>query len=253
MARNPNPSRIAAATWRLWEESAAAIGDVQLGGIFAAKPGYHNTRAANGGGDYSVTRSADKRGPSNKAAAVDITYPEAHSGDYRRIKRDTKRLMDAAKAKDPRAYRDGVPVYREVIGNVGGAAKAYDLYSRSESHRDDSHLWHIHISLTRKFVDDWDVLKGIVSILGGKVRDLIGLRKGDSGQEVRALQSCLEHAGFKTKVDGEYGAKTAAQLLACRKSMGSDADSGDMVTGYAYQQLHRAMIKASLEDHTHAA
>ncbi|WP_052305064.1 peptidoglycan-binding domain-containing protein [Stackebrandtia nassauensis] len=72
---------------------------------------------------------------------------------------------------------------------------------------------------------------------------MIGLRKGDSGERVKGLQAVLERAGFKVTVDGDYGPKTAAALLACRKSMGSTADDGNSVTGYAYAQLLTALAR----------
>lgn len=176
MASNPNPARIAAATWRLWEESAKAIGSVALGGIYANKPGYHQTRNGNWSGDYSVQYAADRRGPADKAAGLDLTFGDAQAGNYTRIAKYTKRLVDAAKARDPRIYRGGTPVIREVIGRIDGRARAYDLYTRRFYDRDASHNWHIHLSLTRQYVDDWSVLAGLVSILKG---DTVALTKKD--------------------------------------------------------------------------
>lgn len=168
MANNPDPGHITDEMWKLWETCAAAIDDVQLGGIYADKPGYHNTRAANDSGDYSVEKPADKKGPDDKAAALDLTFPEAHSGNYERIQKYTKRVVDAAEARDERMYKGDTPVIREIIGNFNGDAKAYDLYARETDSRDDSHLWHIHLSVTRQFVDDGDVLAGLAEVITGE-------------------------------------------------------------------------------------
>lgn len=165
---NPNPARIADATWRLWTESAKAIGSVALGGIYANKPGYHATRNDNWSGDYSVQKPADRKGPGDKSAALDITFRDAQGGNYSRIAKYTGRLVAAAKRKDPRLYRGGTPVLREIIGRIDGRARAYDLYARRTDDRDSSHNWHIHLSLTRQFVNDWAALAGIVSILKGE-------------------------------------------------------------------------------------
>lgn len=243
---NPNPSRITAAMWRLWEDTHAALGNVQLGGIWASKPGYHNARNNLGSGDYSVQKTADRDGPGDKSAALDITFPEAHSGNYARIKLVTKRLMEAARARDPRIYRGSTPVIREVIGNVAGRARAYDLYSRSESGRDNSHLWHIHLSITRRYIGDSSVLSGLVEIMtdttaGGD--DVIGLKKGDSGERVKDLQASLGYAGHPVTVDGDYGTKTATAVLAMRRAMGSTATDGDEITGYAAAQLRKAVAR----------
>lgn len=250
---NPYPARITAAMWRLWSEFDAHRPSTQLGGIYAAKSGYHNTRSANSAGDYSRQYAADRKGPADKAAALDLTFGEAQSGNYTEIIRYCKRLDAAARARDPRLYIGSTPILREFIGTVDGKRPyAYDLQERASDHnRDDSHMWHIHLSVTRQFVDDWNVLAGVLSVLvgGGVIQgddDMIGLKKGDSGERVVFLQSMLHTAGYGAtlgEIDGEYGAATSKALLACRKAEGSSVTDGDEVTGWAATHVHRAVAR----------
>ncbi|PSK90920.1 putative peptidoglycan binding protein [Murinocardiopsis flavida] len=76
---------------------------------------------------------------------------------------------------------------------------------------------------------------------GGSEDDMVGLRKGDSGERVKYLQVVLADAGFSPgEVDGDYGASTAAAVLAARKSRGSKETSGDKITGWAAAQIMAA-------------
>lgn len=79
---------------------------------------------------------------------------------------------------------------------------------------------------------------------------LIGLRKGDKGEAVKALQQLIVYAGRgaalgKAGVDGVYGDATAEALRLVRQDMGSAAKPGygDEVTGYAYAQLMAAVAR----------
>ncbi|GIG71348.1 hypothetical protein [Phytomonospora endophytica] len=176
---NPDPSRITAAMWRLWSEFDVHHPKTQLGGIFAPKSGYHNTRNANVPGDYSRQFAADRRGPADKAAALDLTFPNAQGGDFSTIILYSRRLDAAAKARDPRLYVGRTPVLREFIGTIDGERPyAYDLQRRGSDHdRDDSHMWHIHLSVTRQFVTDWDILAGVLSVLIGD--SIVAITKDD--------------------------------------------------------------------------
>lgn len=176
---NLNPARITAAMWRLWTEFDAHAPKTRLGGIYDPKPGYHNIRDALPSWDYSRQYPADLRGPGDKAAAVDLTFPDAQAGDFATIIRYTKRLDAAARARDPRLHVGKTPVLREFIGTLNGKVPyAYDLQRReSDTDRDDSHLWHIHLSVTRAFVADWDVLAGVLSVLKGD--SIVALTKDD--------------------------------------------------------------------------
>lgn len=79
---------------------------------------------------------------------------------------------------------------------------------------------------------------------GGNFDMLQPCKKGDTGLHVEALQVMLTSAGFPPgEIDGVYGDATSAALLACRKSLGSKATSGDFFDEYGYQQVHVAHIK----------
>ncbi|MFI0480755.1 CHAP domain-containing protein [Actinomadura sp. 9N215] len=77
---------------------------------------------------------------------------------------------------------------------------------------------------------------------------LIGLKKGDKGEAVKALQELIRAAGQGAalgETDSEYGAKTAEALRLVRKSVGSSAKPGfgDQVDGWAYAQLFTAIAR----------
>lgn len=106
---------------------------------------------------------------------------------------------------------------------------------------------HAHVELTP------DAAKGLTvdriqSVLGGASAgggdDVIGLKRGDEGEAVKGLQASLRYAGFDPgDVDGVYGPKTSAQVLAMRKSEGSTVTTGDSFGGWAYAQLQRSLAK----------
>lgn len=163
---NPNPSRI---TQELWEFRcdmlAVAPGtDDEDSGIYANKPGYHNTRAANDPDDYSVREAPDRLGPADKAAAWDWTFKSAQSGDYTQIAIYGRRIRAAWEARDPRCN-----VLREFLGQTDTDSTPEGLDFRHHTTRtpDSSHSWHDHFSFTRAYVAVPGALKGVVSVARG--------------------------------------------------------------------------------------
>ncbi|MDP9791757.1 hypothetical protein J2S43_000269 [Catenuloplanes nepalensis] len=174
MARNPNPAQITDEIWALWERFDRLEPSALLGGIYAAKPGYHNTRNAVATSDYSrADVAADRQGPGDKAAALDLTMSDAAMRKY------TSRLDVAARARDERLYIGGVPIIREFIGTkdnrsvycyvlTGGRPLGVGADAGPDPGRDSTHLWHLHISFIRRFVATGDAMNRIYSILAGE-------------------------------------------------------------------------------------
>ncbi|WP_174545598.1 CHAP domain-containing protein [Nocardiopsis dassonvillei] len=82
---------------------------------------------------------------------------------------------------------------------------------------------------------------------------LLGLKIGDKGPAVKAVQLLAKNAGFGDvvgKIDSEYGPKLAEAVRLSRKYVGSKAlkGYGDEITPDAYEQLHRAHAKRQAED-----
>ncbi|MFJ9558259.1 CHAP domain-containing protein [Nocardiopsis sp. NPDC101807] len=84
---------------------------------------------------------------------------------------------------------------------------------------------------------------------------LIGLKKGDKGEAVKAIQEMVAHAGFRKAlgsdgVDGDYGSSTAEGVRLARAYVGSKAEKGygDKITGIAMGQLISAVAKRQAEE-----
>lgn len=140
------------------------------GGIYALKPGYHSSRRDNQRrwpGDYSIICPADREGPATAAGAIDITL------SYEAMPRVTKRLIDACRDNDPRMgcvrevigtlNHDDVVVYNRVSTGRGSRSRTGLLWNAS----DDSHLWHVHISILRRYVADAQLMLGIAEVAAG--------------------------------------------------------------------------------------
>jgi hypothetical protein len=165
-------SAITAETQWLMDKIRGLSTAARNGGIYANKSGYHNTRTANQAnwpGNYSYAQFAvDREGPSDKAAALDITFVDAQAGNYATIAALSSRLYAAGRAgraNDPRT------VYmREFFGNIDTdrTVEGWDFARGNTSTSDSSHLWHIHISVHRKYVTDMRAMRAILSILKGE-------------------------------------------------------------------------------------
>jgi len=163
---NPNPASISAPMWRFWCEFKAFEPNVLLGGIYANKPGYHNKRNALPAGDYSVRYKLDKAGPADKAAAIDLTFPTAQRGSYTLIARYAARLLNSGRdMKDERGN-----YLREFYGQSDGdtQVEGWDFQALINVSSDSSHLWHIHLSFMRAYLNDWKAFDAVLSILKGE-------------------------------------------------------------------------------------
>ena len=118
--------------------------------------GYHRGRNYVSADDYSVQLAEDQAGDGEAACGLDLSWSEA-SWQYT----VTQRLLDAV--NDSRMH----PV-REFYGSVDGVhVVGWDLPSDTPATSDDSHLWHVHLSILRKYSNDADALSGVAAVIVG--------------------------------------------------------------------------------------
>ena len=149
----------------LWPAMKRLEPESKLSGILVRKPGYHNSRDALPSDDYSVAQFAvDRQGPASEGSAIDWTFPDAQAGDYRTIAKYSKRLMAAGINNDPRTV-----FMREFFGNTDSdnEVEGWDFTKHRSSTSNKSHLWHIHISVHRKYINVPSAMLAIVAILEG--------------------------------------------------------------------------------------
>lgn len=167
MGPNPNPARITDASWWFMQQMVALHAGTQNGGIYAAKPGYHNTRQGNKPSDYSVAEFvADRRGPGDKSAGYDWTFTDAQAGRYINIAVYSQRLLRSGQDRnDPRLNG-----WREFYGQADTdmQIEGWDFQKYSPTSSDPSHLWHIHLSELREYVGDRENKEKMLSVLRGE-------------------------------------------------------------------------------------
>ncbi|HIV59041.1 MAG TPA: hypothetical protein H9902_13910 [Candidatus Stackebrandtia faecavium] len=187
----------------LWlaDEIVKAIPSAKMSGIVGDKNhvyGYHRSRNVLPADDYSVQTKPDKQGDGDAAAALDISL------NAKWMKIITKRLMDSAKDQnDPR-----LNYMREFFGTLDGSTvSGWDTYYGRAVSSDDSHLWHVHMSLLRKYCTSKDHMAHILSVIKGeedmelsdrvKVSDWIHNKWDDVDEDISvntALGSSYGHA-----------------------------------------------------------
>lgn len=212
---SPN-SKTPDAVYSIYHHVRQQVPSARYGGGYTLKPGFHSSVDDNltrWPSNYSIRDAINRREPRTVGRAVDLTLSDSD------MKRLTAYLAKAAAADDPRL----APV-REFYGTLNGttvygrAHTGPDTDWRSSS-ADSSHLWHIHLSIFTPYVDDWDALAGVVSVLLGESLDdyLSGgtmerniAEYGDSGTWVSLVQRYLQDLGATLTRDGWYGNETTA-------------------------------------------
>jgi peptidoglycan hydrolase-like protein with peptidoglycan-binding domain len=232
-ATNPNPARITNAWWKFACQWCALSADIELGGVYAPKPGFHSSRAENQArwpNDYSIRSLRNQRGPSDKAAAGDFTYRSAQSGKYDHIALHSSRLHTAGRLSDPR-----VKGWFEFFGNTDSDSQVEgrNFQETRDASSDSSHLWHIHLSELREMVACWLNKEALLSVVTGETLGAytarhvavwpafggVTLRTDTWGAPVYLAQRVLG-----VDADGEFGPATLAAVLGFQAAALVDVD-----------------------------
>lgn len=147
-----------------WEDT---YGSAVLSGIVGdlahkARGGYHISREDQGSGNYSVTRADDKpgNGPNDRAAAIDMTMSTAD------IIKCHKRLREIWKNRKTDSRMKYINAWNGWDGE--GDAGRYDVVTGTIGTATSDHKWHIHLEIRRKYVNDMNAMKAILSMLKGE-------------------------------------------------------------------------------------
>lgn len=149
--------------------------------------GYHRGRSFVPRTDYSVQLPEDKLGDGNDASAIDLSFSPA------KMKLYTGRLKAAAERNDPR-----MKYVREFYGTLDGVTVFGRTHKGSSDSTwewatsDKSHLWHIHISILRKYADNKAVMQGILDVLMGKPVQAVEENDMDARQERLVIKGAVE-------------------------------------------------------------
>lgn len=148
-----------AAITGLFNQIKAGIPQALMGGIIgdsAHTYGYHRGRNYISGNDYSCQLAEDKQGDGEAACALDISWTNAQS-QYT----VSQRLLNAK--HDSRMH-----ACREFYGSTDGVhVIGWDYAGGYAVSSDDSHLWHVHLSILRKYCNDANALSGIAQVITG--------------------------------------------------------------------------------------
>jgi len=146
----------------LYDGIAAIYGSAEFSGCVGDSGhvyGYHRARAVLPADDYSVQVPEDRAGDAWAAAGLDVKMSDAD------MHTATSRLLASAQdMDDPR-----LNVMREFYGTVDSKHVAgWDTYYGHPATSDDSHLWHVHLSILRKYTNDTAAMDSILSVLAGE-------------------------------------------------------------------------------------
>ncbi len=155
----------------------------EYGGSYTDKPGSHNTRdnliRQGRTNDYSIRDTRNKRGPGDKTAAFDWTFPSAQGGNFGPISLYGARVAVAWANNDPRMY-----AVQEVLcqADLDRQPEGYVFYpSHIFRVPDETHEWHIHFGIIREFLNDQAAFEALFSVICGESLAAWQARTGKGG------------------------------------------------------------------------
>lgn len=143
-------------------------------------------------------------------------------------------------------------IYNRRIASKGGGWRPY--------YGSNPHTTHVHVSVgvgpDGRSTGPYDNTSpwGVAGQAAGG-DPLIGLKKGDQGEAVKALQVILRNCkvpgveftdtpGKANSIDGIYGDYVEQAVIKVRASVGSKANFGREISGWAYAQIMTALARA---------
>jgi len=248
---NPDPARITDPMWKLWTDRP--MRSAKLSGIYANKKGYHNTVIANEGHwptNYSIRFPLDLvKINRDKARALDQTMTTAEMIRWTSLMRES--------AMNPADNR--LAAVREFYGTLDGKTVFGLIKDDADgpwrhATADLTHLWHGHIGIFTVYVNNWKMLSPILSVEAGesltewKVQSML-VSFGNTGEEVKywqavhnAVRGSVDPVSPEIKVDGNYGATTAAAFKDfVHKQGGQDGYDGRAITYWLALRYQRAL------------
>lgn len=128
-------------------------------GDSAHRYGYHRARSVLPSGDYSTKLAADRAGDADAASAIDISLSPAM------MRTVTRRFMDVATNKNDSRRK----YFREFYGTLNGrTVTGWDTHAHEAVSSDDSHLWHVHVSVHRKYATSRSAAEALLTIFTGE-------------------------------------------------------------------------------------
>ncbi len=158
----PNSEYAPDAIRQLYDRFHALNEPSELSGILGDRAhtfGFHRARAVLPRSDYSVVAPGNQKGDAWAASALDVKLtPEG-------MKVVSARLRAAMRKADVR-----VAALFEFGGTLNGTVTfSRNIYGQeSWNEWDDSHLWHVHLSIIRAFANDYAAIAGIADVMAGK-------------------------------------------------------------------------------------
>ncbi|WP_433699109.1 peptidoglycan-binding domain-containing protein [Nocardiopsis sp. CA-288880] len=215
----------------------------QLRGEVNATAPRRSKRSDGSIGDAAHSRTASDHNPNSAGVvcAIDITHDPAGGADMNQL---AERLRTG-----------GHPALKYLIWNRRiwsrtRAGEGWRSYGGSNPHSSHMHV-SVGVGSDGRSTGPYDNTSSWgISSTHTMEDDLLGLKIGDKGDGVKAVQELARLAGRgsalgEAGVDGEYGRGTAEAVRLCRKDVGSKAAKGygDTITGHALAQLIAAVAR----------
>jgi len=146
--------------YNLWHQSIPSAVFSGIVSSYVPRRGYHFAANQLPTNDYSRQLAEDRIDIDvDAASALDVSQSTT---DMMRV---TRRFYDSWKnSDDPRLNN-----VREVIGTLDGRSVIYmDCQSGEQGTADDTHLWHNHVGVLRRFANDGPTMLAIASVVKGE-------------------------------------------------------------------------------------